>query len=98
MTILRTKQIMTSLVTIISLFVSAVSACACTHHVPAEKAVEVSSCHGSSHEAVETKVESERRAGSLEPACNCFVKTPAPAIVGKSNEKRISIEGHLVDS
>ena len=98
MTIKRTKQILTSLVTILSLFVSAVSACACTHHEPPKKAVEKSSCHGSTHETVTVVDESEPRADSLETVCNCFGNTPAPAVVAKSDEKRSSIQQQVDDS
>lgn len=98
MTITRTKQILASLVTIAALFVSAVSACACTHHEPAKKAEELSSCHGAAHETANIADESESRSDILEATCNCFVKAPTPAIVAKSDEKRISLEQHVDDS
>ena len=89
---MRAKQILVSLAAIFSLFVSAVSACACSHHQPVKQVTETS-CHGASHdEAAMITVETEVDSDIFEAACYCFVKTPAPAIVAKTDKKKSSIE------
>lgn len=80
-------------VTILSLLVSAVSACACSHHEKVK--VEAESCHSSSHEVPAA----EQPSGStqFESDCNCFTRTPVPAIVAKKDDKRASVEEQIAD-
>ncbi len=90
MRLFRAKHLILTVATMFSLFVSAVSACACSHHEVVE--VEAESCHSSSHEA--TPAEPSTDSPHLESDCNCFVRTPVPAVVAKKDDKRTAIEGH----
>ena len=89
----RKMQIFPTLIAVLSLFVSAVSACACSHHEPVKPAVEKSSCHGPSDEQqTEEVVETTPEGAHLEADCNCFVKTPVPGIIAKTDDKRVGAE------
>jgi hypothetical protein len=76
---------------VLSLFVSAVSACACSHHTET-RAVELAatSCHGAEHG--EVKVEAEKPptpTGSfVGQDCACFVRTPVQVIASKAEQKK----------
>ena len=86
-------QIFPTLIAVLSLFVSAVSACACTHHEPAKRAVETSSCHGPSHEKTKEAVaETAPNWAHLEADCNCFVRIPVPGIIAKTDNKGVAAE------
>lgn len=89
----RAKHLMLTVTAMFSLFVSAVSACACSHHEPIK--VDASSCHGPSHEA--PTVETASDSPHFEADCNCFVRTPVPAIVAKKDDKRTSVEHQAAD-
>lgn len=78
------------LIAVLSLFVSSVSACFCSHHQPAKAAFE-KSCHGSTHTTEEAPIVAGGAVRSIDAVCNCFVKTPVPAITSKSGEKKISL-------
>jgi hypothetical protein len=90
MTIVRAKHLLVTVTAMLSLFVSAVSACACSHH-EATKAVVESSCHGPSHEA--PAAEQPNLLGShFESDCNCYVRTPVPAVVAKKDDKKVVVD------
>lgn len=55
------------------------------------------SCHGTSHETTETPVKAEKRSDSVDANCNCFVRTPTPAIFAKTSDKRSSIENQIAE-
>ena len=98
MKLVRAKHLFVAVTAIFSLFVSAVSACACSHHEPVRSAIEPSSCHGPSHEkteaaAVETPEESRR----FDSDCNCFVNIPVPAIIAKTDNKRVGVEKRFAE-
>ena len=92
MKFLRVKHLILTTAAMLSLFVSAVSACACTHHETVK--VEASSCH-SSHET--PPVETSNAAPHFESDCNCFVRTPVPAVVAKKDEKRTAVEEQVAE-
>lgn len=91
MKISRAKHLLLTVATMFSLFVSAVSACACSHHEPVK--VETSSCHSSSHEAPAAESDSPH----LETDCNCYVRPPVPAIVAKKDDKRTAVESQNLE-
>lgn len=94
----RKLQIFPTLVAVLSLFVSAVSACACTHHEPVKLVAEESSCHGPSHEQPEAPVAEAPSEGShFEGDCNCVVKTPVPGIIAKTDSKRVAAEKQFAE-
>ena len=93
MKFLRAKHLILTTAAMLSLFVSAVSACACTHHETVK--VEASSCHSSSHET--PPVEASNAAPHFESDCNCFVRTPVPAVVAKKDEKRTAVEEQVAE-
>lgn len=85
------KQILVTLLAVLSLFVSAVSACACSHHTEDRSAELASvSCHGAEHG--EVKAEAEKPpvpTGSfVGQDCACFVRTPVQAIASKAEQKK----------
>ena len=82
---------------VLSLFVSAVSACACSHHQP-EKTKAETSCHGISHESNNASVQSEIKSDVIDVDCSCFLRTQVPAIVAKTDDKRTTIEKQVPDS
>ena len=92
MKLVRAKHFLVTVAAIFSLFVSAVSACACTHHESVK--VETGSCHSSSHEA-SAAAEQPNRSDQVDGGCNCYVRTPVPAIVAKKDDKRTVVEQQL---
>lgn len=90
----RAKKYLVSLLAVMSLFVSAVSACACAHHIEPKKAE--LSCHSATHEMPAETAASEV-SNSFDTDCNCLVRTPVPAIVAKTDDKRPGIEKQLVE-
>lgn len=84
----RPFQILLLSLTIFALFVSAVSACACSHHQTAA-VEEMVSCHTSKHETAPA-VEKERnlpRGTAIGVDCDCLVRLPVPAVSAKSEKK-----------
>lgn len=85
----RIRQIAIGL-TVLSLFVSAVSACACSHHSE-DRSAELAgtSCHGAEH--AEVRVRTEKTpvpSGSfVGEDCSCFVRTPVQAIPSNAEKK-----------
>lgn len=94
MSISRAKKYLVSLLAVMSLFVSAVSACACTHHIEPKKAE--LSCHSASHE-MPAETNASEPSNSFDTDCNCLVRTPVPAIVAKTDDKRPGIEKQIVE-
>ena len=89
----RKTQVLSTLLAVMSLFVSAVSACACSHHEPVRPALETASCHGPSHAQPETStVETSEESIGFEGDCNCFAKSPVPGIIAKTDQKRVGVE------
>lgn len=75
----KSKQIAVGLLIVLSLFVSSVAACVCSHHT--EKAeTEVSSCHGNSETTSVEKV------SELDSNDECFCIQPAPRVFSKSEK------------
>ena len=93
MRLLRAKHLILTVTAMFSLFVSAVSACACSHHEPVK--VETSSCHSSSHAA--PPAEPSNGSTHIETDCSCFVRDRAPAIVAKKDDKRTAVEEQRAD-
>jgi hypothetical protein len=94
MRLLSAKHLILTVTAMFSLFVSAVSACACSHHEPVKAATE--SCHSSSHEA--PAVEQFSGSNYIETDCSCLVRTPVPAIVAKKDDKRTSVEKQIAET
>ena len=90
---LRAKHLILTVAAMFSLFVTAVSACACSHHDAVR--VEAESCHGPSHE--DPPAESSNGSTKFETDCNCLARTPAPAIVAKKDDKRTAVEKQIAD-
>ena len=90
----RANKMVISLAAVLSLFVSVVSACACSHHQSQVK-TDPPSCHSSSHGEPAAAADEPASTETFGAGCNCFVNTPAPAITAKSEKKRFSYEKHL---
>ena len=93
MKLVRTKQLLVTVTAILSLFVSAVSACACSHHETVK--VETESCHSSSHAA--PAAEQSTDSNYVETDCNCLVRDAVPAIVAKKDDKRATVERQIAE-
>ena len=90
----RARLILPTLAAMFSLFISAVSACACSHHQPVK--AESDSCHGSSHET--SAAEQPSGLTRFESGCICFARTPVPAIAAKKGDKQITVEEQIADA
>lgn len=83
----RPSQILLLSLTIFALFVSAVSACACSHH-QTEAVEETVSCHSSAHGTPAAEGEQPTPSGdSFRVDCDCLVRLPIPAVSAKSEKK-----------
>ncbi len=83
----RPSQILLLSLTIFALFVSAISACACSHHQTAA-VEETVSCQSSAHGAPAIGSEQPVPSGdSLRVDCDCLVRLPIPAVSAKSEKK-----------
>lgn len=84
------KKMLVSLLAVMSMFVSAVSACACAHHSASEVEETAASCHSSSHSVShEPFAEQETPSGPAAGVdCDCFVRIPVPAISAKTDSKK----------
>ena len=96
----RLKQYGLAICLVVSLFVSAVSACTCSHHPQRieTNASDTSSCHQHSEEAAadtSVKTEQQQSADSNEPARSvvpqdeCCCIQPAPKVFAKSENLKI---------
>lgn len=92
MTIRQTKQILVSLLAVMSLFVSAVSACACSHHSTGETTEAAVSCHGATHSDEHKTASAEKKpsGANIGVDCNCFVRVPVPAVSAKADSKKLN--------
>jgi len=89
----RSSQVLAGILAALSLCVSSVAACACTHHHPAAVQVETeqSSCHGPAHQAgaasrQETPDEADERNG-IDSSCECFMQAAPRASIKNENLK-----------
>ena len=79
----RLKQLALSLSIVLSLFVSSMAACACSHH-QSKAETHTPSCHQSSQENQQTVAGDETKPSvQIGIACNCFIKTAAPFAASK---------------
>lgn len=83
----RIKHLSVSILVTLSLFVSAVSACACSHH-QLQEAAEKISCHSSSHDTPKPDGSVAANFDAFESGCSCFARTQSPAVISKSVDKR----------
>jgi hypothetical protein len=87
----RLKQFGLAFCLVVSLFVSSVSACTCSHH-PEKVEIEVSSCRQHS-ETIQTgqhhKANLDENAQSLVSQDECCCIEPAPKVVAKSETLKI---------
>lgn len=73
---------------VMAMCVSAVAACACSHHQP-KVAADPPSCHSSSHaEVPETETGELELSDNFNAGCNCFAVSPGPAVFSKSETKK----------
>lgn len=87
----RLKQFGLAFCLVVSLFVSSVSACTCSHH-PEKIETEVSSCHGHSETSPaeqNQKVDLDKNAQSLVSQDVCCCAEPSPKVVAKSETLKI---------
>lgn len=89
----RLKQLGLAFCLLVSLFVSSVSACTCSHH-PEKVETETSSCHEHSEAANTEPTEhhssdSNESALSVVPADECCCIEPAPRVFAKSETVKV---------
>ncbi len=84
----KIKQFSVSILIVLSLFVSSISACCCSHHT--EKAeTETPSCHGKMHEAEQSNQAVQANdADSFKIPCECSLES-APKGFAKSENLKI---------
>jgi len=85
----RIKSISIAAMAVLSLFASSVSACTCTHHVEQAKA-ESPSCHSHTHR--ESSTPTNASPTSVDSLCECLLAKPAPAIIAKSEKKKLPLQ------
>lgn len=96
----RKKQIIVTLLAVFALFVSAVSACACSHHTDKQVAeLAATSCHIAEHGEVNVEAEKPPTPTGLYVGqdCACFVRTPAQAIASKAEKKKSKVADNSDD-
>lgn len=86
------KQFSISILTVLSLFVSSVAACACTHH-QFKTETDAPSCHQAAHESENKNSSGKNEVQTLDQiafdtSCVCFVPSTAKAF-GKSETIKI---------
>ena len=73
--------------------ISAVAACACTHHQAKTPEKKVISCHGASHEVETPEVSSDDPGGPrVDENCYCYLNRAQPAITAKSEQKKFKAQ------
>ena len=91
----RPQAMLVSLIALLALCVSSVSACACTHHQPVAKKAE-SSCHAASHQETVAESAAELPAGpAFKTDCACFVRTQTPYVLGKTEAQKIKADKNI---
>ena len=82
----RPSQILLLSLTILALFVSSVSACACSHHQVAAIEEKVA-CHTSPHGSATNAKTSALAGDQIGVDCECIVRTSVPGISAQSDNK-----------
>ena len=84
----KIKRFSASILVVLSLFVSSISACCCSHHQEKVE-TEVSSCHVQTHETEEKKDSANvDDKDSINVPCECFMES-APKVFAKSENVKI---------
>lgn len=84
----KLKQFSASILVVLSLFVSSISACCCSHHQEKVE-TEVPSCHAKTHETEEKKDSANvDDKDSINISCECFMES-APKVFAKSENVKI---------
>lgn len=87
----KLRQLAASILVVLSLCVSSVSACACacTHHVPESGETEVPSCHAKSHREHSHGDQFSGKKGAItdtvETSCECCLQAPPKIYVKRDN-------------
>lgn len=90
------RSILFSVLAVLSLFVSTVSACACAHHRADVKPAE-DSCHVQSHSSREGSVQTAESETGIDEVCTCFVNQPSPYVLAKSDKKKSADQTPVFD-
>jgi hypothetical protein len=91
----RIKSISIAAMAVLSLFASSVSACTCSHHVEQAKA-ESPSCHSHTHR--ESSTPTNASPTSVDSLCECLLAKPAPAIIAKSEKKKLQLQKEIAET
>lgn len=90
------KHYAASLLAVLSLFVSSVAACSCTHH-QAKTETEVPSCHQTSHKSDNSQQKDSvqtNQSKAFDVSCVCFVQS-APKAPGSAENVKIQKQSAL---
>lgn len=79
----KSKQLAASFLIILSLFVSSVAACICSHHVEISE-TESSSCHEQSEKKQDRDADSPENLQQFDSSSECCCLQPAPRAISKS--------------
>jgi hypothetical protein len=84
----KSKHFAIGFLIVLSLFVSSVSACACSHHA-SKAAAQTESCHEHSGKKQSPEVDSTRELRQLDGGSECFCAESAPRLFSKSETIKI---------
>lgn len=91
----QAKLFSASILAILAMFVSSVSACACAHH---QQTVESApSCHVESHSGHDGTAQTTDSKTSIDEGCTCFVFQPSPYVLAKSGKKNSTNQASVSD-
>lgn len=79
----------------LAMFVSSVSACACTHHQ--QNAENAPSCHIQSHSGHDGTAQTTDSKTSIDEGCTCFVFQPSPYVLAKLGKKNPADQASVSD-
>src|SRR5215203_2889232 len=85
----KSKHFAIGFLIVLSLFVSSVSARACSHHASKAAAVQTESCHGHSAKKQSREVDSTRELRQFDAGSECFCAESAPRLFSKSETIKI---------
>ena len=89
----RIKHILIAALAVLAMFASSASACTCSHNV--EQTKEAPLCHSHSHE--ESSTPKNASLTSVDSPCECLLAKPAPAIIAKSEKKKLQLQKVIAD-
>jgi len=95
MTFKQAKLFSVSVLAMLAMFVSSVSACVCAHHQ--QKVEAAPSCHVQSHSGRDQTAPTTDAKTSIDEGCTCFVFQPSPYALARSGKKNSANQAPVSD-